>query len=251
MPKRWLRHHPWINYDDYFQGISKSPNSLGLASNRIAVLNYNRDNYGMVQSYILEKERSQADCKNDPLFKPIPVMSAKRKLAQIQKLPTGKEGNADKLYEDFVSQLLASLLYPQLDFADEQSRTDSGTLIRDLIFYNCRSMDFLQDIYRDYDSRQIVFEMKNVKTVEREHVNQLNRYLADQFGRFGVIVTRNPLPPAIFKNTTDLWSGQRRCIIALTDADLTTMVTVFESKQRLPIEVVKRAYLDFVRACPS
>lgn len=146
---------------------------------------------------------------------------------------------------------MASLLYPQLDFADEQSRTDSGVLIRDLIFYNNRSMDFLQDIFTDYGSRQLVFELKNVKAVEREHINQINRYLADQLGRFGVIVTLNPLPKAMFKSTIDLWAGQRKCIVALTDTDLTQMVDVFESRQRLPIEVVKRTYIEFTRACPS
>jgi hypothetical protein len=124
-------------------------------------------------------------------------------------------------------------------------------LIRDLIFYNNRSFDLLRDIFDQFDSSQLVFELKNVREIEREHVNQLNRYLKDEFGRFGVLVTRNPLPKHIFKNTVDLWSGQRRCIIALTDADLEIMVTVFESKQRLAIEVLKRAYIEFTRACPS
>lgn len=146
---------------------------------------------------------------------------------------------------------MASLLYPQLDFAEDQSRTDSGVLIRDLIFYNNRSIDFLKDIYNDFESKQIVIELKNVKQVEREHVSQLNRYLSDQFGRFGILITRNPLPAKIFKNTIDLWAGQRKCIIALTDDDLKLMVSVFESKQRLPIEVIKRAYVDFLRKCPS
>ena len=124
-------------------------------------------------------------------------------------------------------------------------------MIRDLIFYNNRSFDFLRDIFDLYDSRQLVFELKNVREVEREHINQLNRYLKDEFGRFGVLVTRNPLPKHIFKNTIDLWSAQRRCIIALTDSDLELMVTVFESRQRLPIEVLQRAYIDFTRLCPS
>jgi hypothetical protein len=249
VPKRWLRFSPWINYDDYFTHAYVKDGTVPTA--RVAVLQYNRDNYGMVQTYVQQKERLQADCKNDPLFKPIAVTSAKRKLEEIKKLPTGKNDKADKRYEECVGQLLASLLYPQLEFAAEQSRTDSGVLIRDLIFYNNRSFDFLRDLFDHYASRQLVFELKNVREIEREHVNQLNRYLKDEFGSFGVLVTRNPLPKNIFKNTIDLWSGQRRCIIAITDADLEMMVTVFESRQRLPIEVLKRAYLDFTRACPS
>ncbi len=94
-------------------------------------------------------------------------------------------------------------------------------------------------------------ELKNVAQVEREHINQLNRYLNEHFGRFGLLITRHPLPKPIFRNTIDLWAGQRRCIISITDQDLSLMVTVFESRQRLPIEIIKRAYVEFARSCPA
>lgn len=148
-------------------------------------------------------------------------------------------------------QTMSSLLYPHLDFAKEQSRTDSGTQIRDLIFYNNRTFDFLSELYDTYDSRQLVLELKNVKTLEREHINQLNRYLTDSFGRFGIIFTRNKVPKNIFQNTIDLWSGQRRCILVLDDNDLKLMGEIYESKQRLPIEVIKRKYIEFTRSCPA
>lgn len=252
VPKRWLRHIPWINYEDYFRNFYvQETNEVGQKTQRVVILNYNRHNYGMIQNYTRKKERTQEDCKNDPLFSPIPIRSAKRKLESIRSLSAGKTDNADRKYEDFVCQLMASLLYPYLDFATEQSRTVSGVLIRDLIFYNNRSVDFLKDIYDDYGSRQIVMELKNVRQIEREHVNQLNRYMSDNFGRFGIIITRNRPPKKIIKNTIDLWAGQRKCIIFLTDEDLSLMVSVFESKQRLPVEVLKRAYIEFMRACPS
>ena len=251
VPKRWLRWAPWISCDDYIKDyfIEKVAGGKEKLS-KIEILNFNRHNYGVVQVYIKQKEKTQSDCHNDPLFKPIPIISAKRKFSAIEKLPTGKTDNADKKYEDYICQLLASLLYPYLDFAAEQVRTDSDVQIRDLIFYNTRSEKFLQDIHKSYDNRQLVFELKNVKTIEREHITQLNRYLANDFGGFGILVTRNPLSRAMFKNTIDLWSGQRRCIIALTDADIKLMVSVYESKQRLPIEVIKKKYIEFTRACP-
>lgn len=142
-------------------------------------------------------------------------------------------------------------MYPHLDFAQEQSRTDSGALIRDLIFYNNRSLDFLKEVYKDYNSKQIVMEIKNVEKVEREHINQLSRYLVESLGSFGVIITRNKVPKNIGKNIIDLWSGHRKCIVVLTDDDVKLMVSVFESKQRLPIEVLKRAYIEFIRSTPS
>ena len=252
IPKRWLRFIPWINYEEYFQKycpqdeISHNPELLTY----VAVLNYNRDNYGVVAAYIAAKERLLVDATNDPLFSQIPIRSARNKLLQIQKLPTGKLEGADSKYEAAIGQLLPSLLYPHLDFAQVQARSDSGVSIRDLIFYNTRRLPFLQELYSDYGSRQITFEMKNVAEIERMHVDQINRYLADELGRFGIFVTRKPLKRAMMNRTVDLWSGQRKAIVTLTDADIEQMVEIFDSKQRDPLDVIAKKYVEFRRACP-
>jgi len=47
------------------------------------------------------------------------------------------------------------MLYPELDFAQPQSRTDSGALIRDLIFYNNTSLPLLKEIYDKYNSNNL------------------------------------------------------------------------------------------------
>jgi hypothetical protein len=253
VPKRWLRFTPWLNLDEYFAESCPRDqlSSIPASEQRAFVVTYNREHYGSVFGYIESKERLRENCKNDPLFTQIPITSAKASLSAIKQLATGTGEANDKTYERELARLLASALYPQLDFAKSQARTDSGVLIRDLIFYNNRSHPLLEEIFEKYDSRQIVMEMKNVRQIEREHINQLNRYLTEQFGRFGVLLTRNPLPKAMFKSTIDLWSGQRRCIIALTDQDLDLMVSVFESKQRDPIDVVNKKFVEFTRACPS
>ena len=253
VPKRWLRFIPWISYDDYTKNyfVKQILKKDEKKTDRIVILNYNRHNYDVVQSYVKIKELQQFDCKNDPLFKPIPVFSAYRKLHTILRLPIGRDDKADRKYEDNVCQLMATLTYPKLDFADIQSRTDSGILIRDLIFYNNRSYNFLREIYDDYDCRQLVMELKNVKQTEREHISQLNRYLSDQFGRFGIIVTRHRPTRRIYRNTIDLWAGQRRCILIMHDEDLKMMCQLYESRQRLPIDVIKKKYIEFMRDCPA
>lgn len=252
VPKRWLRYSTFINYEEYFKDhFSNKVLKPGEKMERVKVLTYNRQHYDMVETFVKIKERQQADCKHDPLFKQIPVLSAKRKLDTIIKLPTGKTDNADKSYESNLGTLLASLLYPHLDFATEQSRTESGVLIRDLIFYNNSSYPFLKEIYDRYQSRQLVFELKNVKEVNNDHVDQLNRYLNSSFGRFGIIFTRNPPPKKVLKNTIDLWSGQRKCILVLSDEDLKMMCNIFESKQRNPIDVINKKYVEFTRLLPS
>jgi hypothetical protein len=252
VPKRWIRKTNYINFQNYCNGYF-TPKMVknGEKQERVKVLTYNRQNYDVVQTYIKIKERQKDDCKNDPLFKQIPTLSAKRKLATILNLPTGKTDNADKEYENTLCPLLAALLYPDLDFAQEQSRTISGVLIRDLIFYNSRSIDFLKDLFNLYDCRQIVFELKNVKELNNEHVDQLNRYLKESFGKFGIIFTRKEPTKKVLKNVADLWSGQRKCIIVLTDDDLKLMCNVYESKNRSPIEVLNKKYIEFMRSVPS
>ena len=254
VPKRWLRKVPWLNLEEYFKAYcpqDENANPSCEPLSRVQLLTFNRDNYGMIESYVEEKERKAEDCKNDPLFHQIPVISAKRKFSLLKDLPTGKDNNADKKYEEAAGQLVCSLFYTHLDFAAEQSRTESGVHIRDIIFYNNRSHPLLKDIHDTYDSKQIVMEMKNVKTIERDHINQLNRYLDNDYGRFGVLLTRNELVSPMKKNVVDLWSGKRRAIITLTDQDLEQMVELFDSKQRSPIDVLKKKYLEFQRSCPS
>ena len=252
VPKRWVRKSIFINLSAYSKEFF-TPKVLkaGEKEDRVKILQFNRENYGMVQSFVKEIERVHANCKNDPLFKAIPILSAKRKLNEILKLPTGKTENADIKYENNLCPLLTSMLYPHLDFAQEQSRTESGKSIRDLVFYNNCSTPFLREIYKLYDSTQIVFELKNVKELTNDHVDQLNRYLKNSFGKFGILFTRNPPPNKVLKNTIDLWSGQRKCILILTDEDLKFTGQVFESKNRLPIEVINKKYAEFNRLLPT
>lgn len=252
VPKRWLRYNNWLNPDDYFSNYyPENVDADNFFNDRIKILSFNRHNYDMVKGYVEHKERLMGDCKNDPLFMQIPVTSAKRKMASIKKLPSGKTDNSDKTYEKLISQLLASMLYPHLDFAKEQSRTESGVLIRDLMFYNNESIPFLKEIREKYGSTQIVFELKNVAELSRDHINQLNRYLNINTGNFGLFVTRNKPLAKIRKSLVDLWAGQRKCILVLDDSDIEMMTNIYDNKQRFPYEVINKKYVEFMMSCPS
>lgn len=251
VPKRWLRFVPWISFSDFQEHYFAKYVEAERFRDRVEILSYNRNNYGAVQAYVSMRENARNDCKNDPLFKPIPAISMKRKIRALAALKTGKTDNADKEYEALIAPIFVSAMYPELDFAAIQSRTISGVLIRDLIFYNNRACDITIDLHKLYESRQIVMEMKNVVILNNDHIDQLNRYIKEEFGRFGVILTRNAPPKAVYKNTVDLWSGQRRCILILTDDDVKLIGQLYESKQRLPIEVLKKKYVEFSRDCPG
>lgn len=250
IPKRWLRQMPWMNPDDFFNRYLPSENPT-LKLSRPDIIDYNRLHYLQVEGYTKQKEASAQELRCDPLFKQIPVTSAKRTISDIRKLSTGNQDKSDKIYEEKVCRLLATLLYPQLDFAQAQSRTESGCQIRDLVFYNNCSEPIFKEIFDKYASYQLVFELKNVKEITREHIAQVNRYLNENFGKFGVIVTRNRPPRNIKQHLIDLWSGQRKCILVMTDADLQLMVDLYEDKQRKPYEVLKKLLVEFHRLCPT
>lgn len=166
VPKRWLRHVPWISFEDYYKHHAPKDDAVHgkTPDERVRILTFNRQNYGAVETYIKARELAAGDCFNDPLFRQIPVRSARSKLEEIGRLPTGNTAKADKLYEDRVVELLSTVLYPKLDLAGAQSRTADGVSIRDLIMYNTAAEPFLAEILSTYGSRQLVFELKNARS---------------------------------------------------------------------------------------
>ena len=42
-----------------------------------------------------------------------------------------------------------------------------------------------------------------------------------------------------------------KCILCITDEDLKLMVDVYETKQRDPMEIINKKYVEFIRSCPS
>ena len=254
VPLDMLRRLPWINYEDYYR---TSFSSRILESDRRdkriakeAVLEINSRNYIEVERYVSEKERIGNECHPDPLFSPLTPATIRVRYRELRKLPTGSVNGADRRYEDLVFELLSSLLYPTLEFAENRVRTVSGAHIRDLIFYNDGKSDFWRDIRDRYEARQPVFEVKNVHSLESEHVNQLYRYLDGEFGRFGVLLTRNPIPRSITKNIVDLHSSKRVAILALDDRDLDLMMSLLDSG-RDPTDVVKKKFVEFTRLLPK
>lgn len=252
-PTDLLRHLPWINYEDYYKSVY-APLILGPDRRRRvpkeAVLAYNKRHYTAVEAYVEDKERDAGACEAAPLFRPLQISTLRRKLTQAHALPPGRDEGADRKYEQLASELLQSLLHPELEYADSQVRTLDGAHIRDLIFYNAGRNELLNDLRQRYGARQLVFELKNVNALETEHANQLHRYLHGEFGSVGLLVTRQPAPKSVTRNLVNLHSARRAMILTLDDRDLGHMVDLLEAGRR-PVDVVKRRYIEFTRLLPS
>lgn len=252
-PLDLLRHLPWINYPDYYKSfftrhvLPAKPAKRQMSKS--VVLAHNRANFTNVKRYVAAKEKSFSLATPDPLFEPLRLSVMQRRVKALKRLALGG-GTSAAQYENLTCDILTSALYPTLEFAESQVRTDSGAHIRDLLFYNDAKTVFTRDLRETYGAKQLVFEIKNVGELKTEHVNQLYRYLDGDFGRLGVIVSRNEPPRAVKRNITDLHSSKRVAIVCLTDADLELMMNMLEAKRQI-IGVLKKKYVEFTRTLPK
>jgi hypothetical protein len=253
-PLAWLRHLPWINYEDYYRSFYAAhilpPDRTGSKQAKDDVLAYNRANYEQVEAYVKVKERSASQCFPEYAFEQLSLSLQKHVFKSIEKTAPGNTDGADKKFESDCFDLLRSALCPPLDFADNQVRTLDGVHIRDVIFYNDAGNPFLEDLRKQYDCRQLIFELKNVASVESEHVNQLFRYLGGDFGRLGFLVARRPPTANVRRNIAHLHASKRIAIICLSDLDLKLFVDAQEARQP-GIVVLKKSYIEFQRSLPS
>lgn len=255
VPLDLLRRLPWINYGDYYRTtyapLVLPPSRTGSVVSKQDVLAYNRANYEVVKGYVAVREANAGACTPDPLFTPLKADTIKKKLARLRALPTGRVSGADKQYEELGFDILASLLYPELDLAGSQERTESGAHIRDAIFHNDGKTPFLSDLRDQYGARQVVIEFKNVAALSTEHVNQLWRYLDDEdMGRLGVLLARTPPPRNVARNIIDLHSSKRAAVLCLDDSDLELMLNLLDSG-RPPVEALRKKYVEFSRLLPK
>lgn len=254
-PRDLLRHLPFINYDDYYKSTYAPlvlPPKTRSKQAKSVVLQHNRQLYSHVEIYLSAKEQRATECRPKSLFKPLAAATLRTKLRALKKLPTGRDDGADKEFERIAEDLLTSLLFPELDYASSQVRTISNSHVRDLIFYNDAKTPFTGDLRKSHDCRQLVVEFKNVASLDGSHVNQLARYLTGAFGNVGILLTRMPAPRSVLQNTVDLHSSTRKVILCLSDSDLELMFECcLTTSARRPIDVIKRAYIEFTRMLPS
>ena len=254
-PLDLLRRLPWINYADYYKSTYSQLVLPAARSRRVVpketVLAFNRAHYEVIRGYVQRREEEADECAPDPLFTPLRFDTLKRKASQLHALPTGSANRADKQFEGLAFELLASLLYPELDLAGSQERTISGAHIRDIIFHNDGKTPFLRGLLDQYTARQVVVELKNVAALGTEHVNQLYRYLdGESIGSFGILLTRNPPARNVQRNIVDLHSSKRAAIICLDDSDIELMIQLLDAHRR-PMEALRKKVVEFTRSLPQ
>lgn len=115
-------------------------------------------------------------------------MALEEVLDELQKLPTGS-GSA-KEFENIAGRIIKLCFFRSLTNIQASERTIDGTTIRDWVASNRATGGFWEMIRNKYGATQVVWECKNYEELKSDDFHQLQYYLNDTFGRFGIIVFR-------------------------------------------------------------
>lgn len=113
--------------------------------------------------------------------------SIERLLQELNDIETGSKGAYD-----FESWCLKSI---KIIFAGslcniELHPNKNGLQQRDIVGTNLEENKFWKRVLTDYNSRQIIFEIKNFDGLGAEEYRQLHSYLCKEYGNFAFIITR-------------------------------------------------------------
>jgi len=109
-------------------------------------------------------------------------------VSELPSMPLGKEGAAD--FEKWAYTAVRILFSGSLR-NPELKPNGEAIQRRDIVATNHAQNGFWGRVLHDYDSRLIVFEVKNYQDLKLEDYRQVLSYTSNEYGRFAVIVSRS------------------------------------------------------------
>lgn len=146
----------------------------------------------------------------------------------IEKLNNCKAGLKDwNLYEKTCIEILRFIFIPEFDMLYFQKRTENGHQIRDVILPNTKQKGFWKSIKEEFDSKNIVIELKNgnSKNINKDSVNQLRIYLSKKtIGKFGLLFIRNEPPKSLLISRKLAYEESGILILIIDDKLLKSLI---------------------------
>lgn len=141
-------------------------------------------------------------------------------LKKLQNHPKGKGGA--KEYEDIIGDVIKLCFFRALTNVQPSERTVDGTIIRDWIASNRASGGFWEMIRNKYGATQVIWECKNYDELKADDFHQLNYYLNDTFGKFGIIVFRGEeIKDSYLRHISNIANkNQTGLVVVLTQKDM-------------------------------
>jgi len=153
-------------------------------------------------------------------------------LGALPRIRTGREAAAD--FEQWVLRAVRVLFSGRLS-NPQLKPNPAGIQQRDVVATNLAKEGFWRRILEDYDSRQILFEVKNYEELEPEDFRQILSYLTGHYGRFAVVATRSQseVPTNAEQGWLRvMWHEHRRFILILPATVLARCVGKLRNPER-------------------
>ncbi|AEJ01324.1 hypothetical protein Nit79A3_1492 [Nitrosomonas sp. Is79A3] len=154
-------------------------------------------------------------------------------ISELQTIPTGAENASD--FENWCKRVI------DIAFAKELTNIQlhpnkCAVQRRDIVATNQGLRGFWKRIREDYETRQVVFEIKNFEEIGIDEYRQVNGYLTREYGKLGFIICRDKQPGLMKNRELEAFKEfylQGNVIIKITAQILTGIL----SKLRSPAKV--------------
>lgn len=149
-----------------------------------------------LRSVLIADLKDETMLKNEGILEELPEsfqideykLALEEVLDQLQILPEGK-GSAKK-FEEIVGMVIKLCFFRALTNVQPHERDEDGSIIRDWVASNRASGGFWEMVRSKYGATQVVWECKNYSELKADDFHQIQYYLNENFGRFGIIVFR-------------------------------------------------------------
>ncbi|NQU63881.1 MAG: transposase, partial [SAR324 cluster bacterium] len=142
-----------------------------------------------------------------------------RALKRLNEIPFGTTGAND--FENVVGDVIKLCFYRSLTNVQPRERMSNGSCIRDWIVANRAADGFWEVVRNKYGATQVVWECKNYAELHSDDFHQIQYYLSDTFGKFGIIVFRGEIKKSYYRHISNIANKNAGGIVLLlTQRDL-------------------------------
>jgi hypothetical protein len=154
-------------------------------------------------------------------------------ISELDRIPLGSGGDSE--FEDW------SLRAIRVAFAGSLRNVQlhpnkNATQRRDVVGTNLATTGTWKRIYDDYETRQVIFEIKNYEGVGLDEYRQLLSYLCDDYGKLGFMVTREQdvalRRGADLDHFLEMYHKHRVMIIKITGKYLCSILSKLRNPQK-------------------
>jgi hypothetical protein len=156
-------------------------------------------------------------------------------ISELATIPAGLEGAAR--FEEWCKRAIEIAFAKELTNIQLHPNKDAVQR-RDIVATNQGVSGFWKRIREDYETRQVVFEVKNFEEIGIEEYRQMNGYLIREYGNLGFIICRDKQPGLIKGRELEAFREfyqQGKVIVKITATTLTHILSKLRSPAKIDV----------------